>query len=716
MAPELTRPALGRRVLGLPRGGGGARASLAGSRAPLLFVALLTINAGGLAFHVLSSRALGPESYGALGSLLVLLVAITVPFGALQVALTGEVARRHEAGQPLHAGALMVRFGLVGTGGALALAASAPLLQTYLHLPSAAPILWLAAYIVPMSLAVVPWACLCGERRFAVLAAAVVAAAAARLGAGALLLTSGAGVAGAAAATLAGEVVLAGALMLGARRSLRTLRPGRLWIERREALSGIGALAGLALLVGLDGLLARHYLSPTEAGQYVAAAMLARSALFVCQAATSVAIPMLASTHPGRSADALRQTLLVAGVLGLTTTAALTAGAGSLLPAIFGPGFGAGPLLLLTLGLASTAAGLIGILVQHDIVQRRAGAAAAWTGVALLPVLAAFLHTGPGLMAAATLGAVVAALGLALASVRRPQQHLAPRPALARAPAPSPGTIDLSVVVPFHNPGSALRANLERLREALDDARVSYEIITVDDGCTDGSGAAIVDIADRRVRRLTLDRNQGKGEALRAGLRAGRGHYLGFIDADGDVDPRLWGPFLALMRTHRPDALVGSKRHPLSESDMTPSRRLCSYGYQRLASTLFRLPVRDTQVGIKLFRRELLLDVLPRTVERGFVFDLELLAVARRMGYRRLMEAPVALRRGELSTIRPSTVAKMLVQTGAVAWRMYVLGSYGGRAVEPLPVPQPHGQPVPVPVPVAATAGLAARPLSGVAA
>jgi O-antigen/teichoic acid export membrane protein len=677
---------------------GAARAL--GRRGALLFVALLAMNAGNLAFHVLASQLLGPGRYGALGSLLAILVALAVPFGALQVALTGEVARAHEAGRPVRAGALAVRLVLVGLVASAVLASLAPVVRDYLHLQSVWPVLFIAAYLVPMSVGVVPWACLCGHRRFGTVAAAVVAAATTRIGVGAVLLGAGAGVAEAALATLAGEVVLACALLAGARRWLGGGRAGALWIGGREALAGVGALAGLAVLVGLDTVLARHHLDAADAGRYAAAAMLARGALFLCQAATTAAVPILASARPDRADAALRQTLVLAGALGLLATATLTLSAGSLLPAIFGAGFDAEPALMLLLGLASTGAGLLSVLIQRDIARRKGGAAGAWAGVAVLPVLIALVHSGPVAVAGACVAAVAVALAVALAADRR-RRRAAPRPAMA-LPGLSVGhEVDLTVVVPFHNPGRALRPNLERLLEVLEEARVSYEVITVDDGCTDGSGATIADLDGLRLRRLRLDRNQGKGEALRAGLRLGRGRYLGFIDSDGDIDPRLWGPYLELMRAHRPDAVVGSKRHPASVYEMRRVRRLCSLGYQRLARILFRLPVHDTQVGIKLFRRELLIDALPRTVERGFVFDLELLAVARRMGYRRLMEAPVLLSRGELSTIRVSTVWTMLVQTAAVAWRMHVLGRYGSRAHE-RPAAEPAGLPAPVRVPAPA--------------
>ena len=79
-------------------------------------------------------------------------------------------------------------------------------------------------------------------------------------------------------------------------------------------------------------------------------------------------------------------------------------------------------------------------------------------------------------------------------------------------------------------------------------------------------------------------RNQGKGAALRIGLAKGRGRYLGFIDADGDLDPILLDSFQTMVRVYSPDIILGSKRHPLSEVEYpflggcTPGATSKSYG------------------------------------------------------------------------------------------------------------------------------------------
>jgi len=121
-----------------------------------------------------------------------------------------------------------------------------------------------------------------------------------------------------------------------------------------------------------------------------------------------------------------------------------------------------------------------------------------------------------------------------------------------------------------------------------------------------------------------------------------------------------------VVRTEHPDVVLGSKRHRASQVVYPPARRLYSWGYQQMVRLLFRLDVRDTQAGIKLVRRDVLVDVLPSMVEQGFAFDLELLVVARLFGYRHLVEAPVRIGRRFTSTVSPKVVAEMLRDTLAI--------------------------------------------------
>jgi glycosyltransferase involved in cell wall biosynthesis len=205
---------------------------------------------------------------------------------------------------------------------------------------------------------------------------------------------------------------------------------------------------------------------------------------------------------------------------------------------------------------------------------------------------------------------------------------------------------------------------------------MTYEIITVSDGSTDGSNFTLEGIPGSVVRQVVIDRNTGKGHALRVGLGMGRGRYLGFIDADGDISPEFLAPFVSVMRTERPDIIIGSKRHPDSSVHYPPLRRLYSWGYQRLIHLMFRLNVEDTQVGIKLVDRAVIAEVLPLLRESRFALDLELLVLARRLGYVRIVEAPIRIEERFGSTISLRAVWRLLVDTLALFVRFSVRKEY----------------------------------------
>jgi len=78
-----------------------------------------------------------------------------------------------------------------------------------------------------------------------------------------------------------------------------------------------------------------------------------------------------------------------------------------------------------------------------------------------------------------------------------------------------------------------------------------------------------------------------------------------------------------------------------------------------------------------LVRREVLADVLPRTVVEGFAFDLELLVLAQRLGYSHVVETPVRIGRRFRSTISLRAIASTLGETAAIWWRLHVTHRYG---------------------------------------
>jgi glycosyltransferase involved in cell wall biosynthesis len=223
--------------------------------------------------------------------------------------------------------------------------------------------------------------------------------------------------------------------------------------------------------------------------------------------------------------------------------------------------------------------------------------------------------------------------------------------------------LDFTLVVPFYNPGTAVRQTIKGAAAALDAAGISYEIIAVSDGSTDDSPRSLDGLLPGQLQLIEVPFNRGKGAALRLGMSRGRGRLVGFIDADGDIPPDLLPQFVAVAQVAEADIVFGSKQHPGSTVAYPPLRRIYSWGYRWLVRLLFDLAVPDTQTGIKVVRRDVLTAILPKMVEERFAFDVELFAWAHRLGFNRLVELPVRVDKQYTSTVSTRDVWSILLDS-----------------------------------------------------
>jgi glycosyltransferase involved in cell wall biosynthesis len=234
--------------------------------------------------------------------------------------------------------------------------------------------------------------------------------------------------------------------------------------------------------------------------------------------------------------------------------------------------------------------------------------------------------------------------------------------------------------VPVYNGGDEIVGNVDVIRRTLaaglPDEQV--EVIVVSDGSIDETAAQLSQArGDLGFRLIHYDRNLGKGYAVKAGALAARGDWIALIDADLDLDPASVPSFLEVARSEELDFAIGSKRHPDSVVQYPRSRRVASWCYQQLNRLLFRLDVRDTQVGLKVFHRGVVHDVFPLLLVKQFAFDLELLAVATALGYGRIKEMPIRLEyRFSGSALGSRTVTQALWDTAAVFYRLRILRTY----------------------------------------
>ncbi len=246
----------------------------------------------------------------------------------------------------------------------------------------------------------------------------------------------------------------------------------------------------------------------------------------------------------------------------------------------------------------------------------------------------------------------------------------------------TPRAVELSVIVPAYREGRRIHDNLRRLIGELDLLNVTYEVVVVSDGNTDATVREAERLGSPAVRVFHYPMNIGKGFALSFGVDQSTGTLVTFIDADMELDPANISGFIQLMQTNNCDAVIGSKRHPMSRVAYPKFRRFQSAVYQVLVRLLFNLNVRDTQTGLKLFRRQVLAEALPLLAIKRFAFDLELLVVAHQLGYRTVCEAPISLDYQFESTVNLVSAWHVLWDTAAIFYRLRILRYYQHRRLE----------------------------------
>lgn len=237
----------------------------------------------------------------------------------------------------------------------------------------------------------------------------------------------------------------------------------------------------------------------------------------------------------------------------------------------------------------------------------------------------------------------------------------------------------LSVIVPAYKQERTIQEDLRRLEGALKELRHDYEIICVVDGKVDKTLEEAKKVKSKKVKVVGYKQNHGKGHAVRYGMAKSKGEFVAFIDAGMEIDPKGIPLLVEHMIWYDSDVIVGSIRHSASKVSGYPlKRRIYSIGYHFLTKLLFGLRITDSQRGLKIFKRQVLEKVLPRLLIKQFAFDIEMLAVARRLGFEKIHDGPVEMdaRKLRYSSIKPVTIFSMLIDTLAVFYRLHILRYY----------------------------------------
>lgn len=214
-----------------------------------------------------------------------------------------------------------------------------------------------------------------------------------------------------------------------------------------------------------------------------------------------------------------------------------------------------------------------------------------------------------------------------------------------------------SLVIPMYDEGTRIGRTIAALADSPL-RRSGVEFVLVDDGSGDGTPTiaarelAAHGLDDSQVVRL--ERNMGKGAAVRAGMLAARGEIRVFVDADLCVDTADIERCFEEIEEGRADVVYGTRAHPASSLERSqPAHRVLSgRTFNLLLRTLGLTDERDTQCGLKGFRASAAEDIFGRLVTERFAFDVEVLARAGRSGLR-VVPLPVQWAHVDASRVRP---------------------------------------------------------------
>jgi glycosyltransferase involved in cell wall biosynthesis len=248
---------------------------------------------------------------------------------------------------------------------------------------------------------------------------------------------------------------------------------------------------------------------------------------------------------------------------------------------------------------------------------------------------------------------------------------------------------DITLVLPFYNPGPGIVAHVRELLEVLAASGLRYQVIAVDDGSTDGSREALASSFPSGLELIGWSRNRGKGAALRAGFNAARGRYVGFMDADGDILASCLPPFLEAVQRGAATVIVGSKFAEGSSIKGPLLRKGLSRVFALAARRMFSLPVADLQTGLKVFHADLLRDHLPKVREEGYLIDVELLFYLSRDPRATFLELPVVISKKAQTTVSAKRLARLVVELASLYGRLRPAKTAPARTRSPAPEDSP---------------------------
>jgi dolichyl-phosphate beta-glucosyltransferase len=199
----------------------------------------------------------------------------------------------------------------------------------------------------------------------------------------------------------------------------------------------------------------------------------------------------------------------------------------------------------------------------------------------------------------------------------------------------------LSIVIPAYNEAVRIVPTIGAMASYVCSLELPWELIIADDGSKDETVALCDGLELANLRVLIAEKNGGKGSAVRRGVLAARGERILFADADNSTPIEELSKLMARMDEGN-DVVIGSRAASgADEAHRSFIRRTMSNTLRAMIQPILGMNIKDTQCGFKLFGREAAQRIFGAQTIMGFSFDLEILYLAHKFGYK-VVEEPVS--------------------------------------------------------------------------
>ena len=231
----------------------------------------------------------------------------------------------------------------------------------------------------------------------------------------------------------------------------------------------------------------------------------------------------------------------------------------------------------------------------------------------------------------------------------------------------------LSVIIPAYNEERRLPRTLREINKYLSQQSYDSEIIVVNGGSTDRTPDVVREMmGEIRNLKLIEQKGKGKGEAVKQGMLEGKGDYRLFTDADNstsiDQIEKMWPWF-----EKGYDVVIGSRdiKGAVLDPPQPWWRRIILGKSFRFLTHLIcgTWEILDSQCGFKMFSKKAAEDIFPKIEILGFAFDVEVLVIAKKLGYK-IKEIPVYWRNDPGSKVKFKNIFEMGIDLLKIRWNL----------------------------------------------